>query len=371
MRVLILSANTGAGHNSAARSLEEHFKRINLECETWDCVSFISQRASNLVSRGHNQFYLHFPRLFGMVYRFQETHSNRWIYDLCMKGVEALHAKIQENPFDAVLCVHTFSAMMYTGVRRRFNDKTPAAFVATDYTASPGVASSDLDMYFVPHRMLFSEFIRSGVSADKMIATGIPIRDVFYQKVDTKLARERLGLPTDKSMLLLSCGSMGAGHMEKAALRLLKELPKDAFLTVICGNNVKTYNELLPHASDSLVVVGFTEEIDLYMSATDVYITKPGGLTTSEAIAKRTPMIFINAVPGCESRNFDFLTHSGVAVGAHNWREVATLAKDLLASPEKRKEQILAMEQFSEIHAAESICKHVNRELRYPTTANE
>lgn len=364
MRVLILSANTGAGHNSAARSLEEQLKKNHFECETWDTLSFISKKASDLVSRGHIQLYRNFPRLFGAIYRFEEHHSNRWLYDLCSMGADAMQQKIRENPFDAVICVHPFSAMMYTALRRRFEDQTPSYFVATDYTASPGVVDSALDGYFVPHRMLFSEFIRCGVRADCLFASGIPIRDVFYRTLSQAEARASLNLPVHGKMVLQSGGSMGAGHMEKAALKLVQTLPQDAYLVVICGQNQKTYQALLPYASDRLHVIGYTEQIDLFMSAADLYITKPGGLTTSEAIAKRTPMLFINAVPGCESRNFDFLTRSGVAVGAQNWRDVLTKTCELLAKPEALEEQKQAMERFSEVRATEVICRHLQKELR-------
>lgn len=275
-----------------------------------------------------------------------------------------MNARIAENPFDAVLCVHPFAAMMYTELRRRYESKTPAYFVATDYTASPGVDASQLDGYFVPHRMLFSEFIRCGIGADQLFASGIPIRETFYQEVSPYDARRALNLPTEGRMLLLSGGSMGAGHMEKAALKLVEALPKDAFLTVICGKNEKTYQALLPFAGERMHVVGYTEEIDLYMSAADLYITKPGGLTTTEAIAKRTPLLFINAVPGCESRNFDFLTHSGVAVGAGSWREVISKSCELLSKPEALEEQKHAMEKFLDQKATEVICRQLQKALR-------
>ena len=370
MRVLVLSANTGAGHNTAARALEEQMQKNNIECHVWDALSFISETASRLVSEGHTQFYRHFPKLFGLIYRFEEKHSNKWLYDLCAKGAEAMHERLLTEPFDAIICTHTFSAMMLTAFRRRYEDRTPAYFVATDYTASPGVSDSDLDMYFVPHRMLFAEFIRCGIAADRMVASGIPICEKFYRPLSKVGAREALQLPREGKMVLLSGGSMGAGNLDRAALHLIDSLPNDAYLVVICGQNEKTYRALLPHACERLYVLGFTDQIDAYMSAADLYITKPGGLTTSEAIAKRTPMLFVNAVPGCETRNYDFLIRSGVAAGAMSWKDAVDKTYTMLSKPALLEEQVAAMERFSEQRATEIICRHLQKEIRPLTVLN-
>ena len=218
-----------------------------------------------------------------------------------------------------------------------------------------------LDGYFVPHRLLFASFIRSMIPADKMIATGIPVRAEFYEKVDKIEARKGLNLPTEGKMVLLGCGSMGYGHLERGALLLRKKLPKDAYLVVLCGKNEKTYELLAPYASDRFHVVGFTDSIAEYMSAADLYITKPGAQTTGEAIAKRLPMVFIHAVPGYETHNFDFLIRQGVATGDKNWSEVSRLACKALAKPEILEAQILAMDNFVVPNAAEVICRHIQK----------
>ena len=361
MRVLILSANTGRGYNSTAQSLAEQMERLGMEYEVVDALTFISDTASDFVRRWRANIYKHFPKLFGMVYRYEEKHSVHFVYKRCAKGAAALAERLEKGGYDAVVCVQIFAGMMLTEVRRRYKNKIPAYFVAPDYTSSPGVSELLMDGYFVPHRLLFADFIRSLIPADKMAATGIPVRAAFYQNQDKTDARRMLNLPTEGKMVLFGCGSMGYGKLEKAALMMRKRLPKDAYMVVLCGKNEKAYETLIPYASQKFFVVGFTDYIVEYMTAADLYITKPGAQTTGEAIARRLPMVFINAVPGYESHNFDFLIRQGVATGAKNWNEVAHLACADLTKPELLESKIRAMDKFAAPNAAETICRNIQR----------
>ncbi len=360
MRVLILSANTGSGHNSTARALAEQLEHLGAEYEIADTLAFISERVSEFISWGHSYVYRRLPRLFGFGYRFEEKHSPRFIYDKCAKGAAALQKKLEEEHFDAVICVHVFSGLMITELREKYHNSIPAYFVATDYTCSPGVSEFKLDAYFIPHRMLLGEFVRSGLRADKLFATGIPVSSAFHEEITEADARKALGLSTEGKVVLLSCGSMGCGKLDKNAVALFRRMPEDATLVVLCGKNDKTYEALRVHANDRLRVLQFTDQVPLYMSAADVYITKPGGLTTSEALAKRLPMIFIDAVPGLETHNYDFLIGNGVACGAKSWRQINVLVQKALRDSDGLQKQIETMKRFTHHNAAELICRRVH-----------
>lgn len=359
MRVLILSANTGGGHNSTARAVAEQLEKLNIECEIADTLAFISEKVSDFISWGHSYVYRKMPRLFGFGYRYEEKHPPRFIYEQCAKGVDSLYQKLQQDSFDAVVCVHVFSGMMMTEVRRRYGSTLPAFFIATDYTCSPGVSELAMDAYFIPHRMLLGEFVRSGVSADKLYATGIPVCGDFYQECSKPEVRQALSLPVDGNVVLLSCGSMGCGKLEKSAMMLFRQLSIDTTLVVLCGRNEKTYEMLAPFESSRFRVLHFTDAVAMYMSAADIYITKPGGLSTTEAIARRLPMLLIDAVPGLETRNFDFLIQNGVAMGAKNWRQAGQTVAKALNHPDMVLGQIEAMKTFHPSSAAEQICKHI------------
>ena len=364
MRVLILSANTGTGHNSTAHALAEQLESLHIECEIADTLALISERVSDFISWGHSYVYRRLPKLFGVGYRYEEKHPARFIYERCAKGADALQKKLTEGSYNAVICVHVFSGMMMTEVRARYHNRVPAYFVATDYTCSPGVSELELDGCFIPHRMLLGEFVRQGtVPARKLFATGIPVRREFYERQSKAEARRALGMPEDGQVVLISCGSMGCGHLERSALILFRHLPATATLVVLCGRNEKLLEALEPHACDRLRPIGFTDKVPTYMSAADVYLTKPGGLTTSEAIVKQVPMIFIDAVPGLETRNFDFLISCGVASGAKNWRQVISLVQKALRNPATLQKQVEAMKAFSPQNAAAQICREVLRDI--------
>ena len=359
MRVLILSADTGGGHRSTAEALAEQFAKMNIDCEIADALSMISEKVSGFISWGHSYVYRKLPRLFGTAYRFEERHPPRQIYDYFAKGSVLLQEKLLSERFDAVISVHVFAGMMMTEARRRFENPIPHFFVATDYTCSPGVSSLEAEGFFIPHRMLFCEFVRGMLPADKLYATGIPLRSAFRRPMERREARRRLGLREEGSVVLLCCGSMGCGKLDRHALELANRLTYDTTLVILCGNNQALAEDLGRFSSKTFRVEGFTRDVPLYMSAADLTLTKPGGLMTTEAIAMRLPMVLIDAVPGCETRNYDFLVQQGVAEGGKNWKQAISKVEKLLANPALLEQQREQMEKFSPVVASEQICRCV------------
>lgn len=319
MRFLILSCNTGEGHNSAAKAVKDCFERQGHTCEIKDALAFWSPEKSKLISKGHVFIYRKMPRLFGVSYRYEENHPPKdgdesFIYELVIKGCEALEKFLKLNSYDAVICTHVFSAMMMTELKKRRKSIVKTYFIATDYTCSPGVNQTSLDAYFIPHKKLMAEFASNGIPAAKLVPTGIPVKLDFYESVPPEKARVSLSLPRDKKIVLLMCGSMGCDPIKTLAEYLPCQMPSDSVLVVICGNNVRLYKSLtkypLPH---NVRVIGYTNRMPLYMDAADMILTKPGGLSTTEAAVKALPMIFIDAVPGCETRNYEFFIKNGCA----------------------------------------------------------
>lgn len=360
MRILILSANTGGGHNSTAKALAEQMEKLKIEYEIADTLAFISEKVSDLISRGHSYVYRRLPRLFGIGYRYEESHSVRFLYNQCAKGADALWEKLNSQSFDAVLCAHVFAGLMMTELRSRYGGGIPCYFLATDYTCSPGVSEMRLDGYFIPHRMLLGEFSHSGVPADRLIVTGIPVGSVFYERGSKEDARRVLGLPQDQRIVLLCCGSMGCGNLERSARRMLGKMPPDSCLVVVCGRNEKAYEALKPYESQRFAVLPFVENITDYMTAADLYVTKPGGLTTTEAIVKGLPMILVDTVGGCETRNYRFLMDRGVAKGAKNWRQANGVLKKALQEDWRWGNA----PDFCEGNAADAVCQYLLRSLK-------
>ena len=352
MRLLILSCNTGEGHNSAARAVKDAFEEQGSSCDIKDTLAYWSPSKSKFISTSHIFIYRRFPKLFGFGYRYEENHRPKkdgdesLIYEIVKRGCATLHAELQMAEYDAVVCTHVFSAMMMTEVRRRYGCRLKSYFVATDYTCSPGAGESELDGYFIPHRELIDEFASCGVDRTKLFPTGIPIRKDFYTSLSRTQARERLCLPQDSRILLMMGGSMGCGPIKSVAQILPSRLIENTLLIIICGSNRRLYNSLTKDPLPANVkILGYTKDIPAYFDAADLLLTKPGGLSTTEASVKNLPIVFIDAIPGCETRNRDFFIKCGYAQTRDNPDELCALINECLGDPELRQKQADALKE--------------------------
>ncbi len=364
MRFLILSANTGGGHNAAAYAIQEELNRQGIESDIEDCLGFISEKTSDFISWGHSYLYKHMPRVFGHAYRLEEQHSSQLIYDSIALGAAKYHAFITERDYQAVICVHVFSSTLVTEEQRRFGKSLPHFFVATDYTCSPGGGDAEADAWLIPDAGLTEEFVQCGAPRGRVFATGIPIRRAFTDRLDKTQAREELGLPSDGRIVLMCCGSIGCGKMNRIVPDFARALPSDCTLVVICGNNEKLYDQLLEDATPRVVPVGFTDKITKYMMAADVCLSKPGGLSTTELLAVGVPSVLVLVVPGCESRNMAFITAKGLAIGTEDWETAVERALTLLNDSAEISEMRRKLQKYNAGHGAENIVNFIKNAIR-------
>lgn len=369
MRFLILSCNTGEGHNSAAKAIKEYFEKMGEVCEIKDALSFWSPEKSRIICKGHVFLYRNIPKLFGIGYRFEENHPPKKgkesiVYELMKNGCKSLLKILKKADYDAVICTHLFSAMMMTELRK--NDKyiIPTYFVATDYTCYPCTNESSVDGYFIPHKQLTDEFIKGGISKERLIPSGIPVKSTFYDKILPENAKYKLHLPLDKKIVLLMCGSMGCGPIKTLTEELPQMLPEDAHLAVICGNNRKLYNKLNKDGhSENVSVVGYTTRVSLYMDAASLILTKAGGLSSTEAAVKGLPMIFVDAVPGCETKNLDFFKSNGFADTATDGYDLSRLVCSYLKDDNKLEIMSSRLKTSFDFIAVENIYNYIQRDI--------
>ncbi|NLN23198.1 MAG: hypothetical protein GX164_03990 [Clostridiales bacterium] len=321
MKVLILSENTGEGHNSTAVAIKEALAEVGTDCDIQNALSLQSVRLSKFISNSHSFCYKYIPRLYGIGYMYEEKKHNK-LSSIKTKAARRLYETVVAGGYEAVICVHVFGAIIYTEAKKNFGLSVPGYFVATDYTCSPGVNLTDMNAYFIPHRHCAHDFIRKGVPEEKLVVSGIPVRRTFLYKTDKAVARAELGLPVEGIIVLLAFGSIGCGPILEIYKLLISRLPKDVTIVVITGRNKRIYNKLTEgniNTPKNVHIVGYTDKMMLYMDAADFFMTKSGGLSTTEAIAKGIPLFCIDAVPGCETRNYEFFTkHNYVLYGKTN-----------------------------------------------------
>lgn len=348
MKVLILTCNTGQGHNSTAKSIAERFKKMNTECVIADALSFLSPKMSDFISSWHVRIYRYAPVLFNQGYEFAEKHSvfadDSMMYNFFCLGVDKLKKYITENNFDGVINVHVFSGLMVNEVLKDPKFKLKSAFVATDYTCAPGTSDCKLDAYFIPHRNLAGEFVACGIPEEKIIPSGIPVNDTFFSSIPKEEAKAQLDIPGDYKHLLMMCGSMGCGPMVDIAAALKAILPSNVILTVVCGTNEKLKKKMDKLESANLRVLGFTDKVSILMDSADLYLTKPGGLSITEAAHKRLPLAFIDAVSGCESYNRYFFLSRGMALASNDQSRLPALCLKRLFNEQKLALQRKTME---------------------------
>ena len=335
MRTLILTCNTGEGHNSSAAAIREVFEDNGEFCELRDSLSFGSNRFSKIIGKGHVGIYRHSPKLFDKGYAMSEKHDSYFsrgsvFYKVLTRGVKRLYEYVCTNKIDNIICVHPFSALLVTELKKKYELEISTSFVATDYTCAPGASSSDMDRYFIPHALLADEFVSAGIPREKLYPSGIAISQTFYKHNNKDSARDKLNLPRDKKIILLCCGSMGCGPIDRVAMKISEGVDENTVVVVVCGSNKRLYNKLVTKQSDRLFVVGYTKEMCEYMHACDVFLTKAGGISTTEASILAKPMIFVNAVAGCELRNREFFKRIDCAVTVTSNDEIPSVALSLI-----------------------------------------
>ena len=367
MRTLILSCNTGAGHNSCARAMQECCRRHGDVCDITDALQFISHHASEFISSWHTRIYLHAPKVFSASYEKAEEMSEGIndlfregtpLYRYITAGAERMYSYILRGGYDNIICTHVFAALALTEVRRRHPElRLTTSLISTDYTCTPCTADSRLDRYFLPAESLRDEFIRCGVPEEKLAEGGIPVRQEFYAAADREKCREALGIRPEQTHLIMMCGSMGCGPMEEITQLLGKKMGSNDVLSVICGKNETLCRKLRQEfeQTPNIRIFGQVDDMPLWMHGADVFLTKPGGLSTSEAAAAALPMVLIDAVAGCEEHNLHYFLGAGTAVTGDTPEEIADAALSLAHDEKRLSEMRQTMRSSLSAPAAEEI----------------
>lgn len=337
MRTLILSCNTGEGHNSCAKAVKEIYDQHGEVCDIDDALRFLSRNVSSFVSGWHVRLYRHMPKLFEAGYAFAEKHDGVLqdkspVYALMMKGCQRLYRFIEARHYDHIICTHIFAELMLTRVIHLYDLKVKTGFIGTDYTCSPNGNRSELDYYFIPDQGLTEEFVSRNASRDRIVDSGIPVRQKFYRTVPGDIAKKHFDVKPEHMHLLMMCGSMGCGPMEELTEKIYQRLPKNCELSVVCGTNQKLYRRLHRKymSRNRIHIHSFVEDISQMMDSADLYLTKPGGISVTEACIKMLPMVFVNAVAGCEKYNQEWFVEAGAARTADSVEELTEICLDLL-----------------------------------------
>ncbi len=322
MKVLILSVTAGQGHNSTGKALVNFFEKTGVECLFLDAFECINPLIAKSISEGYN-FSSKLVKPYAKAYRFAELREkNADSLSAAHLANEILASRLGKNineyKPDVIICTHCFAAAIVNILKQKKKISSYCIGIVTDFTMHPFWEESiHFDYIVTPSELLNMQAYKKGFSDKQILPFGIPIDPKFSAPpLSKQAARSAIGLDTEKLTVLLMSGSMGYGNIEDTVSKL-DNIDVDFQTIVVCGNNKDAFLSVSGmEKRKHFEVMGYVNNIELLMDASDCIITKPGGLTTSEALAKNLPMIIVNPIPGQEDRNCEFLLNNGVAMKA-------------------------------------------------------
>ncbi len=354
MKILVLSCSTGGGHNSCAKYIESEFNSNNIECHFQNYLQLIGEKRANLIEKLYLDSTKGNGHVFQGVYKLGELYNKSNItspvYLFNKLAKEKLYKYIKDNNYDLVICTHLFPSMALTAMKEEYN--IPFINVATDYECIPFWNETNPDYFVIPSSLLKDEFIKKGIKEEILLPIGIPVATKFRKNIN------KIDIQTDKDIVLLTSGSMGFGKMLELVKRLVEEF-KNTYFIVVCGNNNALEEELKKIKVKNLKVVGFTQDMNAYMKISNVIITKPGGLTTTEIATLNKPFIHMMPIPGVENYNAAFFAQNKMSLKALNVDEVVSRLKELLANKELQKELISNQKRLINSNSAADLVKFV------------
>lgn len=362
MEALILSCGTGGGHNSAARAIAEECGRRGCKATVLNPYTLYSIRLAQKIDSSYISMVQNRPRLFGAMYRAGQLYRNlpvrSPVYYVNRGMAHIMQAYLRQHTYDIVILTHLYPAEIMTNLRDRGVRIPKTVYVSTDYVCIPFTEETECDGYVIPAPDLAADYVRRGIPAEKLHPFGIPTGRAFALPETAAQARARLHLDPDKHYVLVAGGSMGGGTIRQTIHALLEKLTDrpDTALLIVCGNNRHLYEELAPQQSDRVLVVGHTGDMAGYMRAADLFVTKPGGLSSTEAAVCGVPMVHAAGIPGCETYNADYFSAHGMSVVCKNPAATAARVGELLDHPEIGAEMVRRQHEQLDGAAAARIC---------------
>lgn len=339
MKFVILSLSTGGGHNAAAEAICQALQNEGAEAKVYDGLGIISPMRSRMVCGTYVGLARHSPRLFGVIYNlsFHITSRRRKsvVYAANIQSAGKLADFLDTEKPDGVIATHIFCVQQLTYLRRHHRLSVWSAGVITDYDLQPFWNEEELDCVFTPSEDISELYARNGLPREILKSVGIPVDPMLTETTDLRAAKKDAGLDPDRRHAVVAGGSMGAGSMYPVIRTLVDILPADVQIVAACGNNRALIQRLekLSLPEERLKILGFLRPLHRLIRAADVLVSKPGGLSSTEAFAQRVPIVAAHPIAGVESNNAAYMQQKGVALCPETDVDIAKAAARLLSDP--------------------------------------
>ncbi len=368
-RILIASANAGAGHVKAAQAVHRAFRDMDspgIQVRSIDTLEY----SSAFLRKAYPATYIftvkRMPVFWGMAYYVTD---NPVIYNTIVAPLRRFHnarhcrgleAFLRDYNPDVVINTHFLGSEVMADMKRRgLLPSCTLLSVVTDCMMHSFWLDPDIDCYCVASEQSKRDLVKRGIPQSRVSVTGIPVDAAFARQEDTARIRHTLGIESGRKTVLVASGGFGVGPVREL-VRALAGLSGGIQLLVVCGKNDSLYGtmrKLSLELSVPVKVFGFVNNMHELMSVSDIIVTKSGGMTSSEALAKGLPMIITSAIPGQEARNCRFLVQAGAAVRAQTPCAVKRVVAELLDSEEKMRAMKRAIDTVKKPLAARAVAE--------------
>lgn len=368
-RVLLLSEGFGSGHTQAAYALASSLRKIspNIQTKVLELGSFLNPKVAPLILTAYKKTVISQPRLVRMMYRSQYKKSINRLATLALHRLFYTHTNnvVRQLKPDVIVCTHPIPGAVISRLKR-LGLRTPLCMVITDYDAHGTWVSPEVNRYLVSTPDVRSKLIQRGVPIQKIEVSGIPVHPKFWEHTGKVEFQQKFGLKNMPTVLVMSGGW---GLMSDDVVNAYLTSFSDKIQFIFCfGNNEKAYLKAKQNVNfnhPNIHLIRYTNEIDQLMEVSDLLVTKPGGMTCTEGLAKAIPMLFYNPLPGQEEKNSQYFTQQG-------WGEpitsidVVTEWMDLLihdydAVVKQRQQNIAQIDRYNPTQSAHSIAEMVEQ----------
>jgi len=345
--ILIISASAGAGHTMAAKAVEQALAGKNKGRPQFQATHIDLLKFSTLLYKAvYHDLYLYMaqnqPLMWGYIFTTSDNLKRQNRPDFLLRLLDTLNTRkftsfIREQEWDLIISTHFLASQLVCDLKRKGKIEAPLLTVTTDYGLHSYWILQDCEHYSVADQGSRQHLMASGIPQERIHVLGIPVNPEFYRKKPLASLKERLVLAPRLPAVLMLSGGFGVGPIEKMVASLAS-VRSNFQLMVVAGRNralltrLRQMRDQLPF---KMIPVGYTEQMDEYMRASDIVVSKPGGLTTAEAMAVGLPMLIVNPIPGQEDMNSDMLLEHGAGIKAMHQVDIPHRLDEVLSSPQK------------------------------------
>ncbi len=325
MNILILTSNTGGGHIKASEAICEQIKYMNIDynVKSVNTLDHINHSFNKIITSFHHECIKTYPNLFGKIYYYSENdHLSINIFNSILKSLaKKFLPVILEFNTDIIISTHPFSTHMVSYLKDIGKIKNIKLInLITDYAPHKFWIQKNVDAYITATDQMTNDMIKRGVKKEIIYPIGIPVGTSFLKSHNKTEILNSINFDHDKFVILFMSGSVGVNLSIKIFKELLLNIDREFQIIIITGHNKCLYdkfNKIISSYEGNNIkfkLIEFTTEVSKYMSISDVIITKPGGLTTTEAIHSELPIIFFDAIPGQEEKNGEFILNNNIGL---------------------------------------------------------